>query len=390
MEQPASQPIKRNSVEHPANERDPLSGLNQTIGNIGREIENIDETNLTPKQRLRSTRIKEKIIGSTRRFSRAMRRVITVAAIIGLTTMASGAYAVDIAYEMNHYALEKTVGVDGQTIYSHPDQRTTHYLNILAGRDRFTDEDLKFAHENDRTARDLNILAGLEKVTDNDVEEMAKGYWKKRLKQYEDPERPLPANLGEMSSPELAVLYYRDPVFNRSPEEVKKTAKEITAYFTQQLNERAEFRFSTGNDMYDLVWKLEEESGNPRIRFIGEESSLILKEISDASEHYDPIRNIVYVSIGSLADAEGVVSEMSHGKQLKDNPLGFYLLVCRDLIKVGLKSGFSIEGFREAHSELYNTPGSHEYQAHKVIEPALGNRYPIAPHLKHTKSQNGK
>jgi len=314
MEHPQRQKINKDSCEHSIKEQEFPLGLASTLGETGNAIAYLDGANLTPKQESRLREIKKKIAEQIGKFLRVARRAIAVGAIIGLSGVAGETATTIINYEMNHPVLRETVDASGQTIYVHPDERTTHYLNILAGKDKFTDEDLKFANENDRTAEDLNKLAGFEKFTDDDVERMDK-------------------------------------------------------------------------DIYSLVWKLEEESGNPRIRF--EEEGKPSAMVSSKNAFYDVKLNVVYIDIDDLISGMEVVAEMSHGKQFKDSPLESYLLVFRDFIKVYLNR-FSTEGFEEAYDRLYNTPGSVEYQAHKVIQPDLENRYPITPHLKQIKDKDSE
>jgi hypothetical protein len=357
-------------------EQEQLLDLNNTLSEIDSAIKDFDKSNLTSEQNSRLKDIKNKISKSARKLLKIAQKAIVVGAIIGLSGSAGEVIHTAIDYKVNHSALEETVDANGQNIYNHPDARTTHYLNILAGKDRFTDEDLKFAKENGRTAEYLNKLAGFEEFTNDDIEKEAKLYFEGLIKQHEETLPPLPANLGEMSPKELALFYGKDSQLTRSPEESVKIANEITADYARRLNRVAEFRSSTDQNMYDLVWKLEEEGGNPRIRFLAEGDSVFFKQ---GRANYDPGQNVIYIGIDDLAGVDdGVVAEESHGKQFLDSPFGSFLRDTRDRINVSMHSIISRKGFRKEYDDLlYEKPGTVEYEAHKIIQPQLEEKYPL-------------
>ena len=56
-------------------------------------------------------------------------------------TLIGGALAI-ANYKMSHSNLETIIYQDGTNAYKHKDARTTHYLNILAGVEKFSEEDL--------------------------------------------------------------------------------------------------------------------------------------------------------------------------------------------------------------------------------------------------------
>lgn len=384
MEHPQDQPINEDSHEHLPEEQEPLLELGQTLGEIDKSIKGLDGTNLTPEQQSRVSKIKENVLKSTRKFLKVVRMVAITGVVVGSITLAVGT----VDYKMTHPNIQETTSQSGEVIYTHPDERTTHYLNILAGKDRFTKEDLVYAGETDRTAKDLNILAGLEKFTGEDVDRIATEEWEKQV--LESSTRPLPTNIKEMSSLELATLYFKDPKFNIESGEAERYAQEFVIrgiqMWTEKLNEQAEFRSSTGRDIfYRLVWQLEQEGGNPQIRFKAEKPNFNLAPGSKEEDQYSSMRNTLYIGVDSLMSGRGVVYEMSHGKQFKDNPLGYYFLEVRDLINVYLRSGFSAKGRAEEYRRLYDKSGSLEYQAHQVIQPDLEKRYDFMPYLKQQK-----
>lgn len=381
MELSQEQTTRKHDPEYSNKEQQPLLELSGTVDAIGNVIKELDGTNLTPEQQSRLRKIKGKIIKSTGKFLGVMRGVAVTGAILGSIGLGGGAGLVAIGHEINSHALEETTDASGQTIYTHPDELTTHYLNILAGRDKFTDKDLELAHENNKTAKDLNILAGTEKFTDEDVERIGRRFFKGILI---TSGLPLPANIEEMSSLEIETLMLKNPEINRYPERAESMAQNSVTQFAQEttrrLNERAEVRFSTDRDMYGLVWQLEKEGGNPRIRLKAEGGTVF--GLASSREGYSAVRNTMYVDVDSLADGSGIVVEMSHGKQFEGNLLGSSLRNARDIISIILKSGFGVRGWQKEYDKLYQEPGSIEYEAHKVIQPDLENRYPISPYFK--------
>lgn len=388
MENSHDLPANEHVPESSPDQREPLVNLSNTLDEITSVAQDLDKVELSPERTTRLEEIKNKIIKSTRRFIGISKRAVAIGAVIGLSGTA-GAAAVGgavqaIGFETSHPALAQTVDANGLTAYSHPDERTAHYLNILAGKDRFTDEDLKFANEDSRTAEDLNKIAGFEKLTDDDVEKIEKGVWEKQLEDtYARYSLPLPANLDQMSSVEMGLLSSVNPDGSFNSEESKASHRQAIIYFEQQMrelyNQREEFRSTAGNDLYDLVWNLEKECGNPRIRFIGEDN--IPPISSTGREFYVSVNNTMYIVLDDLTgDTDAVEAEMSHAKQDIDHPVDFLWRSTRDNVEALTQGILSGKGYRKAYDGLlYNKSGSVEYEAHKVIQPELEKKYPITP-----------
>lgn len=406
--------IGKNRREHSTKEQEPLLKLDETLGEIDMAIKDLDGTSLTSEQQLRLRKIKKNVIRSTKKFLRVARKIAAVGALIGLVNLSSGIN--DVNYSAIYSHVQETTNQNGEVIYTHPDERTTHYLNILAGRDRFTEEDLNYANENDRTTEDLNmlvvrdrlteddlefanrnnmttkdldILVGLGKFTEEDLERMQRDFLKSQLKMLKIEISP-PVNIEKMSSLELLTIMSEDPRVTSRPlphEEAEiraqKQATENNRLLTKEIKERVEL----SKDIYSLVWQLEKEGGNPRIRFIAKDTGFNLTPRSKRAEHYDSSSNTIYIELESLISGSGVVAEMSHGKQFKNDPLGSYFLGFRDVINVFLKSWFSTERREEEYEKLYTKLGTLEYQAHNVIEPDLEKRYPFMPYLKERSQQ---
>lgn len=403
MEHPQDQTLGKHESA-PAKEQEPLLELDGTLGAIDNVINDLDGASLTPEQQSRVRKIKGNIIKSTGNFSRVTRRAVAIGMIIGSLGvgvgvgvgvggwLVKGNVEIIVGHQINQHVLEETTDASGQTIYTHPDRLTTHYLNIIAGRDKFTDEDLKSAHEKYRTARDLNVIAGLEEATEEDAERIER---RDLIEILNNDDLPPPANMEEMSFFELVTLDLKHPRRQLDHEGADISAlaqKEVMFYIqksTRELNERAKTRSSMSKDIYDLVWRLEKESGNPRIRLSGNDIPGRSK-----STAYFPSTNTVQLEIMDLivygTAGEGFISEMSHGKQFNDNLLGSSLRKSRDYLSALLKSKFVVREFSREHDKLYDEPGSLEFQAHKVIQPDLEKRYPLGLYSKQQKDGESK
>jgi len=126
---------------------------------------------------------------------------------------------------------------DSQKEYKHEDSRTTHYLEVLAGRDTLDFEDFK------------QYLVPFWQLEVDEFLEM-------------DLEKPL----KEMSMEEMDQLFIETNLYNGA------TATKVM----QQRYEKYLSHFEEPEDnkipieaVYDLVWKMEQEVGNPKIRLEG-------------------------------------------------------------------------------------------------------------------------
>ncbi len=71
MENPQDQTINKHSREHPTKKQEPLSELNNTLGEIDNAIKDFDGASLTSEQQSRLREIKGKIIKRKSLFGRA-------------------------------------------------------------------------------------------------------------------------------------------------------------------------------------------------------------------------------------------------------------------------------------------------------------------------------
>jgi hypothetical protein len=125
-------------------------------------------------------------------------------------------------------------------------------------------------------------------------------------------------------------------------------------------------------NLYEALWRVELMSGSPKIRLLDE--SLIPKSArrflmgSDHRAFYDHSTNTMYIDFFSMRD---FIAEASHGKQFAEDPLGSYLQGLRDVAHTAAIMVATGKGHVEAHSMLYEIPGTVEHSAHRIVEPPL-------------------
>lgn len=297
--------------------------------------EDISGYKFSPEQKLKLKKIEEKVVEFTPKFIRVAKRAVAVGAIIAIGN-----------YYQTHPDLSKTTDETGQTIYSHEDARTTHYLNILAGRERFTEEDLE-----------AEIRPGI-------------------ISKLREKKIPIPENIEEMSLDEVYTLYYENTDFSNmgNPD----VFRELNRQWTQFINDHNRLNNFARNDMYGLVWNLEKECGNPRIRFVTEAQLIIVSPKYKDNDKYDPLSNTLLITSSSFYyPSEGFMDEISHANQFWKNPVGSYWDGIRDLAFVTVAGKFDVTRIEEQYDLLYKKPGSLEHEAHKVIKPDLERRYPL-------------
>ncbi len=180
------------------------------------------------------------------------------------------------------------------------------------------DRSIEYVHDDAETTHNLNILAGKEQFTDADRRKLAQ----------DDEFTPNP-NLGGSFDPEL----------------------------------------------YAAIWKLEQEAGNPKIRFVyyEENSPLTPAHIHEKRSYYIPLTHTAYVEIGRNDQTiERFISELSHGKQYSDNFIFSKMMELGDKVTVIAKSLENLTSLEKTYDDvLYDRPESTEFEAHKIIEPQL-------------------
>jgi len=158
--------------------------------------------------------------------------------------------------------------------------------------------------------------------------------------------------------------------------EIKKEfEEELERFATKDSLEK----YAHSDNIYDLVWQMEQECGNPRVRTQMEGYGFTPVSDFGAAAHYTPYKNTIYISLYDLYfhnPDNSIVAEMSHAKQYKENPIGTHIRFARDAINVLRSAGInSPEAIGDEYRKLYQKPGSVEHEAHKVIEPYLMSKY---------------
>ena len=133
--------------------------------------------------------------------------------------------------------------------YSHEDERTSHYINIMAGKDTFDQDDvdyytvshLKTIAQNSGVACDLS---------ENSTREDILAYLQTN---HNELHRKI-AIIGEEEKPEETIQKFSYEITE---------AQEKYRDFFQSVDDE--------NNFYKVIWEIEKECGNPKIRFTEEE-----------------------------------------------------------------------------------------------------------------------
>jgi hypothetical protein len=311
------------------------------------KLDSIDEDKLSPEQKSAFLKVKEKIFNVSKKFIRTAEWITIITGVLHFAN-----------YERTHSELEKKINEKGEITYSHEDQRTTHLLNILAGKEKFNESDFM-----------------------SDIRPLISFFCDKY-------NLSLPKNIGEMSIDEIDKFIFDNQDLINSKVGEKRLPFERGDFKKQMFNELRALNIpndtteSTPNkNLYDLVWTLEEECGNPRVRFNEENIGFSPFKDFKGVSHYDPINNIVYINMYDLTAGDNKYGtffpEMSHADQFNKNQIASYLNACGDFLSVFKKAGFNSNKISLEYGKLYNKPGSIEHEAHKLIEPYLKNKYQL-------------
>ncbi|MST04266.1 MAG: hypothetical protein EXS49_01725 [Candidatus Pacebacteria bacterium] len=258
-----------------------------------------------------------------------------------------GSIALGADYQLTHPELEIVGDKDGNLEYIHPDSETTHILNVLSGKEVFTPEEALpyFKTLIEQSANEDNIKL---------------------------PEDFDSYNIDQVDSFWVAAL-------NEKGTEIKPGTFRDSFYSCQYLNKNS--TNTTDRDIYDLTWKMENECGNPKIRIDNETTNISEKLLSQREiyrANYSGPTNTVFLpkNVFFTGNAyEALISELSHSKQLKDDPIGFYYDGASSMIRMFSKGGFDKAQLHSAQLDEYAIPGSLEHQAHSSIEPKLKAKY---------------
>lgn len=269
-----------------------------------------------------------------RKAGKIARRTLRTVAVITVI----GVAAAVINHRATHPNLKVTTNSDGTITYVHPDKQTTHLLNVFAGREKFSTEDILF-FDRELKGRDSLLI---------------------------------------------------------------DRAKELNASFFDTSY------YIPNKKIYNLIWELEQECGNPKLRFYDQNSRLLdYFSLGRTAACYSFLENTIYfspyiIAFYSARDAYyapredpfanhpfifELFAEISHAKQSKNGQLSFYVKVIKETFKpmilkvryllAGLPSYSVSDIVEEEYDKRYDEPGTIEYEAHKIIQPYLEKKYPL-------------
>lgn len=228
---------------------------------------------------------------------------------------------------------------------------------------------VEYEHEDAQTTHILNVIAGKESFTDHEVQQITSAYIRKQSKIL-NPE--LAAN-EDMSEQELAEMYEQlakkehinDPTFYALDRNYWKSKPMIKEKLSDQFG--ADF----DQKLYQTLWQILEEAGNPKIRLVFEKTQ------PRERANYSAEENTMYLYPEDLDGLGQFIAESSHGKQFQEHPHYNTHRRFLDDVIVLAKGLLTNKDYRSTYDEtLYELPGSIEHEAHSVIEPTLRKKIP--------------
>lgn len=230
---------------------------------------------------------------------------------------------------INHvYQHKDKVEQEGEN-FTHSDQETEHILNVLCGKEDFTEKEKLFIYKQItiKTCRDSNIQ--------------------------------IPKNLDTWSVPEFITFnkQINDPSLSISQAET----------FEEIINSRFFMK-----NLHAVLWKLEKKYGSPNIRWSISGQNIFEDEKYHRS-NYNPISNTINLAVEDMSRDffENYVAEIAHAKQFHEKPTSSYVTGTVDCAKTLYSSIISNTNFDERYLELYNQGDTLEYEAHKIIQKPL-------------------
>lgn len=133
---------------------------------------------------------------------------------------------------------------------------------------------------------------------------------------------------------------------------------------------------------YSAIWELHRRNGNPKIDFVAGQQDFQASNGTPLGTHYLSGENKIMLNLMHISMSEGNgdtsallndwIAELSHSKQSKEKPFTARLRFLLDLMQVQAYKVFSDEDFATLYNnKLYLSPGSHEYEAHTILQPQL-------------------
>lgn len=276
------------------------------------------------------------------------RKVYAITVYSSLAIGAFEATLVKIGHDLtkNRYQVTKLEKLDKKkrntTEYAHEDPLTTHLLNVISGKESFTDEEVKkmtAAYIKNQQKLDGDSVINTEDLNENDLAQV-----------YD--------TMAKQEAIDNPTFYALDRNYWKSKPIIKEKLSES---FGEEFDQK----------LYDTLWQIEQEAGNPKIR--------LAYGKSDPREraNYNAEENTMYLYPEDLDGLGQFIAEASHGKQFKENPYYNAHRKLLDSIIVIAKSIYTGKDARTTYDEtLYDLPGSVENYAHHVVEPKLRSKIP--------------
>ena len=328
-----------NTIENPIENE--VQQLQQSIEQASEKISHIDESRLSPEKKTAFQAVKERV----KRITSKVAKTVGYVSIIGASLIEANQVRV-------HSDLKITTEQGGSNKYEHEDERTTHLLNILAGKETFTESDMRMEFNNlIEYACDKKNVVPEKKIVEMTTSEL-----------------------------ELFLMEHFKEIFS---EENKFKPGDLQHEFDRKLSSLNtpidSSDYVPHEKLYELLWQLEQEAGNPIIRFRSEEIGFSPLSSFKGLAHYDPVNNVVYVSMNALTpeSSRELVAELAHGKQFNEKPIGTSLQYVSDVLGAVQRSEFSVKKFSDEYRSLYSRTGSVEQEAHQTIESYFKDKYPL-------------
>lgn len=252
-----------------------------------------------------------------------------------------------------------TRDVKGKKVYSHSDETTTHLLNAVAGKEKLRLEEYEGF-----------IRADLKKVLTTRMERV-------RGTGFEKPLLPLfqkdYTRIDSMDIEELGTVYRMYTGFGSSDID-KMSGREYLEYcLDPNPNTHLNDQEVLNEELYQALWQLEAECGEPKIRLVLDPKDTNLHSSRDSYDQKTNTIFIVWPYKDSIRRGEsGLIAELSHSKQFSDKPLQsrYQQWLDADLVRKEMKrTGLNWD---TAYDKLlYSLPGSIEHEAHSEIEPKI-------------------
>ncbi len=265
-------------------------------------------------------------------------------------------------YQINHLELESSRDENGDITYKHPDPETTHILNVLGGRETFSEQEaLNYFRENIKKKAEFLHIS-------------------------------LPEDFETYTLDQIAQFFV--PTVNAKGFKVTMEEFKNFFYHSQYLS-RVEAPKGAEKEVYTLVWQAEQECGNPYVRFQTENITDLDRLENFTRPYFSSKENTIYIPLETFLGGyhgkngyQNILAELSHAKQLHDDPFKYITDALESQIRIIMDNENHYPEIDErrlkplAYEREYEIPGSLENVAHHVIEPDLRRRYKLLNQVK--------